>query len=139
MRRAVLDTNVLVSGLLKKQKGGIPDQILRRVEQFELCLSEDIATEVRRVLHYARIQRKYRLSEGDIDEYLAYLRVVGNIIEDISTIDAVPNDPDDNMIVACVLKASADFVLSGDPHLKDLREYQTIKIISPAQFLALLR
>ncbi len=139
MHRAVLDTNVLVSGLLKRRRNDIPDQILQRVEQFELCLSEGIIAEVRRVLHYARIQRKYHLSEGDIEEYLAYLRVIGKIIEDVPTIAAVLNDPDDNMMLACAMKVGAQYLVSGDPHLKDLKEYRGVAIVSPAEFLAALR
>lgn len=139
MPRAVLDTNVLVSGPLKRRRNGIPDQILQRLAQFELCLSEDIIAEVRRVLHYGRIQRKYNLNEGDIDEYLTYLRVIGNIIAAPPTIAAVPSDPDDNMIVACALKAGAQYLVSGDPHLKDLREYRGVAIVSPAEFLAMLK
>lgn len=138
MLKAVLDTNVLVSGLLKRGRQGIPDQILRRINQFELYLSEAILQETNRVLHYGRIQQKYRLAEGDIADYLIYLRTIATIIENVPTVDVVPQDPDDNIIVGCALKAGAQYVVSGDPHLTDLKEHQGIQMVSPAEFVALL-
>lgn len=50
--KAVLDTNVLVSGLIKRRRGGIPDQIIRQTAKYQLCLSEEIFEETHRVLHY---------------------------------------------------------------------------------------
>jgi putative PIN family toxin of toxin-antitoxin system len=136
--RVVLDTNVLVSGLLKRYRGGIPDQILRRIRQYELYLSEAILQETERVLHYPRTQRKYHLPDSEIAGYLAYLRAIATMVEDLPQLAVVTKDPSDNVILACALKARAGYLVSGDPHLKDLQEYQGIKIVSPAAFLALL-
>jgi hypothetical protein len=42
------------------------------------------------------------------------------------------------MIIACALEGQADFIISGDHHLTDLEDYQGIKIVVPATFLALI-
>ncbi len=138
MLKAVLDTNVLVSGLLKRGRSGIPDQILRKIDKFELFLSTDILEETQQVLHYPRIQKKYRFTEAEIQDYLDYLRAISQIVEGISTLKVIREDPDDDMILACAIQAQADYVVSGDPHLKRLKTYQAIQIISPAEFLKLL-
>ena len=47
------------------------------------------------------------------------------------TIDIIKNDPDDNIILACALKARADYIVSGDKHL--------IQIVTPMIFHGTLR
>ncbi|MBI3460427.1 putative toxin-antitoxin system toxin component, PIN family [Candidatus Acetothermia bacterium] len=138
MQSAVLDTNVLVSGLLKRRRGGIPDQILRQISKFRLCLSEDILKETNRVLHYPRIQRKFQLTKEVIQEYLTYLRSIAVWVENIPPLEVIKEDPTDNAVLACAVHAQVDYIVSGDAHLKKLKNYQGIQIIAPAEFLQLL-
>lgn len=51
----------------------------------------------------------------------------------------VKEDPKDDFIIACALKTKAHYIVSKDNHLKDLEEYQKIKIISTDDFLNILR
>lgn len=135
MIRAVLEANVLVSALLKRSGDGIPDQILRRADEYELALSEAILREADRVLRYLRIQRKYQLSNDEIAAYLTYLRALATMTADEPEVDVIADDPDDNAIVACALAANADYVVSGDPHLLALGSYQGVGVVRPAEFL----
>lgn len=49
-------------------------------------------------------------------------------------------DPDDEMVLECAVAAEADCIVSGDKkHLLPLGEYREIKIVSPVDFLRLLR
>jgi len=50
----------------------------------------------------------------------------------------VYKDPTDNKIVECAVAGNADYIVSGDKHLLDLKRYGGIDIISPARFLKLL-
>ena len=139
MIKAVLDTNVLVSALIMRGHDGISDQIIRRVEAFWLILSEEILTEVNEVLRYDRLFKKYHLTEEIIRAYLLYLRQIGTVLVDLPKVKAIKDDPSDNRILACALAARAKYIVSGDTHLKDLRVFRGIKIMTPAQFLAELR
>ena len=47
---------------------------------------------------------------------------------------AVPDDPEDDMIVAAALESGASYIISEDKHLLDLGEYQGIKIMNREQF-----
>jgi len=60
MIRAVLDTNVLVSAFIRP--GGTQHQIIEKAarRKFDLILSPMILTELNKVLHYLRLQKKYR-------------------------------------------------------------------------------
>jgi predicted nucleic acid-binding protein len=42
-------------------------------------------------------------------------------------------DPDDDAVLACAVAAKVDLVVSGDPHLVQLEQYEGIPIVTPAQ------
>ncbi len=122
--RTVLDTNVLVSTLIVPH--GKPAQILDQWSKIGLLISDDILAELERVLHYPRIQRRYRdkVSEEAIDAYLDKVRQVGQFVEAQSKAAVVWADPDDDVIIACAVDGNADCIVSGDPHLLQLGSYK---------------
>ena len=42
------------------------------------------------------------------------------------------DDPGDNMVLACALEAGAQYIVTGDPHLLNLKEYRGVHILSVA-------
>jgi predicted nucleic acid-binding protein len=56
-----------------------------------------------------------------------------------NTMGAVPDDPDDDIVLACVVEGMADFIVSGDRHVLDLGEYRGIPIITVREFLERLQ
>jgi hypothetical protein len=137
MFRAVLDTNVIVSAFLSRH--GIPNAILRQAGiAYQLCLSQEILDETARVLREPRIQRRGGLSEAETVEFLESLRQSAVMISDLPTLDVVADDPDDNVVVACAVAAEADYLVSGDDHLRSLQQYAGIDIVLPAAFHAVL-
>jgi predicted nucleic acid-binding protein len=48
-------------------------------------------------------------------------------------LNIVKKDPSDNKILECALEAKASFVISGDRHLLEIKEYDGIKIVSPRE------
>lgn len=139
MLRVVLDTNVFVSSMLVK--AGIPAQVLDawRAGRFELVISPSIVAEIRAVLAYPRIRRKYAIDNDDVEQLADLLEhdalfVSGNA--DVSNV--IPADTTDEKILACAIDGQADLIVSGDPHLLDLGEYRQIPILSVRQFLTRL-
>lgn len=47
----------------------------------------------------------------------------------------IKDDPKDDKFLECAIEAKADFIVSGDHHLKDLKQFRYIKIVSPTEFL----
>ena len=47
---------------------------------------------------------------------------------------AIPEDPKDEMFLACAVDAGADMIVTGDRHLLDLTEYKGIPILIVDQF-----
>lgn len=52
--------------------------------------------------------------------------------------EMIEEDPDDNQILACASEGKANFIVSGDKHLLDLKDYCDIKIIPPREFIRIL-
>jgi predicted nucleic acid-binding protein len=57
------------------------------------------------------------------------------VIEPAVGVAVVGDDPDDDMILECAIASAADYIISGDAHLRDLDSFQGIDICSPAAFL----
>jgi putative PIN family toxin of toxin-antitoxin system len=132
MTGVVLDTNVLVSGLLF---GGGPGEILGRCKtgELQLAMSRAMLDELLRVLAYPKL----RLSEEEI-HYLLYAEVLPHveIVEVPPGPAVVTADPADDMFLHGALKARASCIVSGDRYLLRLKSYKRIKILSPSEFLS---
>jgi putative PIN family toxin of toxin-antitoxin system len=133
--RAVLDTNVLVGAFLRP--GGYSDRILRAAldGRFRLILSQTILEEAGRVLHYPRLQRRYPATESQIDRYLSALVSLAELTPGNLEVTAVPDDPKDDMVIAAAVEGLAEYIVSGDLHLKALVSYQGVKVVAPTKFL----
>jgi len=56
------------------------------------------------------------------------------IVEPVEKIDAVSDDPDDNMFLEAAVAAEADYIVSQDNHLLKIKEYRGTKIVKPEEF-----
>lgn len=133
--RIVCDTNVLISALLW---GGTPGRILERIESKidTLYTSRILLQELANVLNYPKISRilgRRNLSANDIIELVINH---AQIVEASNTpIRAVPDDPDDDHVIDCAVKARADYILTGDSHLLALKVWGAIPIINVGDYL----
>ncbi len=140
MLRVVIDTNVIVSGIISRK--GAPAEILNawRERHFLLLISPAIVAEVRSVLGYPRIREKYTLSDQEIDQMISLLEHDAMLVPGIADVaGSLPADPQDEMFLACAVDGGADVIVSGDHHLLDLGEYQDIPIIKAGRFLEQLK
>jgi hypothetical protein len=127
----VIDTNVLVSGLLFGGKTGKIVELWknRRIQPY---MSKAMADELVRVLAYP----KFQLTADEID-YLLYSEILPHF-EVTMTKDGpvvVEDDPQDDMFLRCAEAAETKFVVIGDRHLLSLKAYRKISILTPTQFL----
>ena len=137
--RVVLDANVLVSALISPK--GSPAAILTLWQEgkLDVVVSKAILQEVARVLRYPRIQEHYRLSEEIVQRFLSLLRKGAIVVEPDEEVQVVERDHSDNRYLECAVAGRAEYVVSGDGHLLDLKEHRGIRILSPREFVALLK
>ena len=133
--RTVIDTNVMVSvafakeGLAKKLKDLIADGA------FTLITSKAILKELYEVLHYPHIVKRFKPAKEDIDEFIGMIIEHSVITRGTYSIDGITEDPKDDMFIACALEEKADYIVSGDPHLRNLKHFQGIQIIDVRTFI----
>lgn len=136
---AVLDTNVLVSGLINPH--GAPARILAawRDEKFELVVSDPILQEVGEVLNREKIRRYYQSVDRDLPvKLIAGLRRFARLVPGQIKVDLVEADPADNMFLSAALEARADYLVTGDHHLLQLKAFEGTSIVRPVEFLVIL-
>ena len=130
MKRIVVDTNVLVSGLLFNGKPGELVRLWKEGRVVPLC-SKEIVREYLRVLAYP----KFQLSESEIDfllthEMLPYFEVL--------TVTPgkpfVTMDPSDDKFIWCAIEGHAEGIVSGDEHLLNLVS-SPVPVITVTQFI----
>lgn len=130
MKRVVIDTNVLVSGLLF---GGVPGEIVNAWKEGRIrpICSAEIVEEYLKVLAYP----KFHLSEGEIEfllssEILPYFEVV----EVDPGKSYVAKDPSDDKFVRYAAAGKAKAIISGDEHLLHLSR-SPVPVVTAAEFL----
>ena len=130
MYKIVLDTNVLISGIVF---GGKPRIILEDVieRKFKLAVSEPILEEIQVVLEGKKFQYPPQITHNILNEIITISEFVNPKIK----INIIKKDPDDNKILECALEYEADFIISGDAHLLKIEKFKNIRIINPADFI----
>jgi uncharacterized protein len=124
--RVVIDTNLWLSGLMLP--GSVPGQIVRAASTAEITavLSEPMLEELRLALTYRRVRPRIRLSDAELERYLAELHYVAEIVDVGGTAARVPRDRRDDMVLATFLASGAEYLLTGDDDLLALRPDHSI-------------
>lgn len=131
--KAVLDTNIFISGL---HWHGVSEKILRAwfLEKFELVSSIPLIEELKKTL----ILFKIPLEAEDIEWWESLILEKSIIVTPIMKLNIVKDDPDDNKFIEAAVKGCAELIVSQDKHLLRIKEYQTVKIVNPNEFMILL-
>lgn len=126
------DTNIYVSAL---EFGGLPLQLLTAARQslIRLDISNALLTEIRRVL-----RDKFSWTEDMLQRETYRLSRFTSLAHPTRTIDAVPNDPDDNRVLECAVAAGSQYIVTGDSDLLQLGAYESIRILRVADFMRLI-
>jgi len=132
--RAVVDVNVLISGVLSAK--GASSEILRasRDGLFELVVSELLLAELKRALSYPRLRK--RMPPEKAAAFVNWVRDHGTVAEDPAGPPPVGSrDPDDDYLLALAISQRA-YLVTGDQDLLVLSD--DLPILSPAQFMTKL-
>jgi putative PIN family toxin of toxin-antitoxin system len=132
--RAVIDTNILISALIKPI--GNVGQVLRHLRDgsYVLIYSDQLLTELVDVLNRPRIRKKYGLSTEDIETVVSLIMLRGETIVPKRRI-TICRDSKDNMFLEVAADGNANMIVSGDDDLLSLEEFEGIPIVTPFEFL----
>lgn len=102
--------------------------------KYQVLTSKEMIDELSEVL----LRPKFKMTKEEIIRIVDALRVTGKSIIVTSDLKVVSRDPDDNIIINTAHDGKADYVVSGDPDLIDLKNFERIKIVSVDKMLKIL-
>lgn len=127
--RAVLDTNVLVSGLAYPQS--IPGRILAAWRQggIAVVLSRFILDEMMRVLPKLK---RIKMSAAEIRNLADSFMFMAEVVEPVAEADEELRDTADQLVLGTLRAANGDYLITGDKDLLALAG--RYPIVTPAEF-----
>jgi len=135
--RAVIDTNVLLAGLLWR---GPPHALLEHVRAGTLSLvsSPALLAELADVIGRAKFDAILTKSNTSRERSLTDVRRLAEVVEPPPLPQPVCRDPDDDQVLALASAAKVDVIVSGDNDLLLLGSFEGTPIIGPAQAVRLI-
>ena len=135
--RFVLDTNVWISYFITNRH----QRIVEIIDFYEIAVfsCDELLYEFAEVLEYDRLL-KYKVNIPKAVKLIREITTHFTLVYPIK--NYIPEDPDDNYIVALALQTNAGFVTSGDAHILSQKEnlearYRKLKIINKSEFEAM--
>ena len=131
MNKLVVDTNVLLYSFIST---GPPRVILNRIrDRLDLlCISPPILEE------YLTVLQRAGIAEDLITSLFSLFQDPDHVILVFPSrrVGIIREDPSDDMFLECAIEARADYLISGDQHLKRLKSFRGIEIMSPREYLS---
>ena len=140
--RALLDTSLFISYLLSSARtasamGTILD--VATAGRFTLLSTPDLTREIRDTVA-ERPDLAARIAPADVDALLADVDALAEPIPRLpGPFPAVCRDRDDDYLIAHAIAARADYLVRWDKDLRDLGQVDGVRIVSPPEFLRILR
>lgn len=135
--RAVIDTGVLVSALIRRE--GVPAIVLQALAggRFTAVYTTETLVELVEVLSRTRFRDKYHIQADDVAALIRLIRLRGESVIPTREIVACRDPRDDKFLTAAVAGA-ADCLVSGDADLLVLSPFEGIPVLRPVEFVARL-
>jgi putative PIN family toxin of toxin-antitoxin system len=130
--KVVLDTNVLLSGLMFPDS--TPGRVVKawRETRFDLVFSKEQLTEIARVLMYPKIRQRLKWRRENIERFLRQLYLRSEQVDISDVLQTVPSDPEDQPILASLIASRAEYLVTGDSDLLTLSD--RYPIVTPTEF-----
>ena len=130
--RIVLDTNVVLSGLLFP--GSTPHRALLKAQAGKILASDETLLELIEVLGRSRVDRYV---ERSVRERLA--AEFAHAVEKVESETEVRacRDPRDDKFLEVAVNGRAELIVTGDADLLELHPFRGVAIVTPAAYLEL--
>jgi putative PIN family toxin of toxin-antitoxin system len=131
--KVVLDINILISAAIAKGK---PRRLLIKGinKEFDIVASKQLLNELKEVIS----RPKFKLSLTEADKFVSTVKRTVKLVEINSNFKVVEEDPADDSILNVAYDSKADYIVSGDSHLLNLKKFKEIKIVTADEMLKIL-
>lgn len=135
--KLVVDTNILVSAFLWQ---GTPGRLVEMAGEKECFLftSRVLLDELADVLQRKKLAKQVQATGLSAAQLLRHYQKLATTVTARRLAQQVSRDPDDDAVLACALAARAELIVSGDADLLVLKQFQGMRIVTPAQAVKLI-
>jgi putative PIN family toxin of toxin-antitoxin system len=128
--KIVLDANIFLSSFFW---GGNPRKVLERAinKTDELFITDEILNEIGEVIR----RQKFHAGKNEVEYFLKSIEEISGKIVTTKRIKKGSRDKTDNKYIECAIAGNADYIISGDNDLLDLKKFKNIKIITAKDYL----
>jgi putative PIN family toxin of toxin-antitoxin system len=128
--KVVVDTNVIVSGLLNPY--GAPAEILRLILSEKLIPSYDS----RMISEYFEVlnRSKFKFNVANIKILIKEIEIIGSLVIPIPLKSSLP-DPDDNIFLEAAIAGHAEYLITGNKSHFSQKLCLGINVLSPSEFI----
>lgn len=132
--RIVADTNILISSIFWR---GNPYKILIECIKGEvkILISKEILQEVEKILLR---EKKFKFTKNDVLLYMKILLKNSELINPVEKLSVIKKDSADNRVLECALEGKANYIVSGDRHLLELKDFRGIQIVTAKEMVDIL-
>ncbi len=137
MIKLVLDTNTLISGFFWE---GNEAELIRKIEnnKAQLFISNEIIDEVESVIKRPKFRLVLEKTSQTPEQIISKIISLSHFVTGPKVKDTIKDDPSDEKFISCAVNAKADYIISGDNHLLNIKNYNSIKIIRTYEILELI-
>ncbi|MFA6637133.1 MAG: putative toxin-antitoxin system toxin component, PIN family [Candidatus Omnitrophota bacterium] len=132
--KVVLDTNVLVSGLLSP--GGAPGEIVRMIVSGNI----EIIYDARIICEYEEVLKrpKFKIEKAYVDDIVSFIEHFGRAAAGVPLKSRLP-DIDDEVFLETAVSAKADFLITGNIGHFPAASRQGVMVVTPSEFVGVFR
>lgn len=123
--KIIIDTNLFISFLIGKRLSGLKLTLVNSIT--DLIFAEQNIQELRLVTSRPKFIKYF--NPNDINELIDLIYSIGKVIKSIKE-PSICRDPKDNFLLGLAEKSKADYLVSGDKDLLNIKEYKKTKIIT---------
>jgi putative PIN family toxin of toxin-antitoxin system len=140
--RVILDANVWISYLLSTSEAQTVRQIvrmcLRESDHVQLLAPSELMTELVEKIQEKPFLREHILSK-EVEQLIAQIHEVAERLSPLAEdIAALSSDRDDDYLIVHGLSAQVDYVVTGDKRLRSLSQVDSLRLVTPLEFLHIL-
>ncbi|MCF2503459.1 putative toxin-antitoxin system toxin component, PIN family [Dyadobacter sp. CY107] len=128
--KIILDTNLWISFLISKDFSKLDKILFSR--KCRLVFSEELMQEFLQVAGRPKFKKYF--SSDDLEAILQSIEEFADFVH-VTTVTTLCRDPKDNFLLSLAIASKADYLLTGDTDLLDIKKITNTEILTISQFL----
>ena len=127
--RIIIDTNVWISFLIGKELQNLKDLILN--DKVKIILTDQLINEIKLVTSRDKLKKYF--DQDKVTELISLLDILTDKVK-LRKVDKICRDPKDDFLLALAKESKANYLITGDKDLLDIKVYGRTRIVTVKQF-----